>query len=171
LDVVELFVTEQSNSKEIIGYSLGLQSKTEDWLWALNRAVNTRFPAGIRDTEKEQVFLISDNGCQPTSERFMKACSTLGLKQIFTSWCNPKGNSDTERVMRTIKEDAVWPYEWDDPFEFESHLNKWIDRYNQDFPHQALGYKTPRQRYEAFDVKEQRSTKNEVPVLTKKSLA
>ena len=27
----------------------------------------------------------------------MKACSDPGMKQIFTSWSNPKGNADTER--------------------------------------------------------------------------
>ncbi|MBI2138483.1 transposase family protein, partial [Candidatus Woesearchaeota archaeon] len=94
-------------TKEIVGYSLGIQSKTDDWLLALNRAVNSRFPKGIKDSLKEQIYLISDNGCQPTSERFMQSCSILGLKQIFTTWNNPKGNSDTERVMRTIKEDIV----------------------------------------------------------------
>ena len=135
-------------TKEIIGYHLGLQSKTEDWLKALNRAVDTRFPAGIRESMKEQVFLISDNGCQPTSLRFMWNCSTLGLKQIFTTWSNPKGNSDTERVMRTIKEDIVWPYEWDNPFDFEVALGKWINDYNTDFPHQSLNNLTPKQCFE-----------------------
>jgi hypothetical protein len=31
-------------------------------------------------------------------------CSALGLKQIFTTWSNPKGTSDTERVLRTINQ-------------------------------------------------------------------
>ena len=35
---------------------------------------------------------MSDNGCQPTSLAFMKACSTLGIRQAFTSYNNPKGN-------------------------------------------------------------------------------
>ena len=41
-------------TKEIIGYHLGLQSKTEDWLKALNHAVDTRFPAGIRESMKDR---------------------------------------------------------------------------------------------------------------------
>jgi transposase InsO family protein len=134
-------------TKEIIGYSVGIQSKTEDWLLALNRAVNDRFPNGIRESLDQPLFLVSDNGCQPTSERFMKNCATLGIKQIFASWNNPKGNSDTERVIRTIKEDIVWPYDWDNPFDFELALAQWIDKYNGDFPHQSLNNQTPRQRY------------------------
>ena len=141
-------------SKEIIGYSLSLQSKTDDWINALGKAVNYRFPNGIRDSLKDRLFLISDNGCQPTSQRFMMNCSLLGIKQIFTTWSNPKGNSDTERVMRTIKEDIVWPYDWDNPFEFEVALNKWIDDYNNDFPHQTHNNLTPRQCYENYVNKE-----------------
>lgn len=134
-------------TKEIIGFSLGLQSKTEDWLNALGDAVNNRFPNGVKDTDKERLFLISDNGCQPTSQRFMMNCSLLGIKQIFTTWSNPKGNSDTERVMRTIKEDIVWTYDWDNPFDFEVALNKWVHSYNTDYPHQSLNNLTPRQFY------------------------
>ena len=151
-------------TKEIVGYSLGIQSKTDDWLFALNRAVNSRFPHGIRESLKEQLYLISDNGCQPTSQRFMRDCASLGLKQIFTTWSNPKGNSDTERVMRTIKEDLVWPYEWDNPFEFEIALNLWIDRYNTDFPHQSLNNMTPNEFFK-------KQTKQPEPVLTNFSLA
>jgi len=80
-------------TKEIVGYSLSIQSKTDDWLEAVERAVNNRFPHGIRKHTKEQpLFLISDNGCQPTSQRFMMNCSLLGIKQIFTTWSNPNGN-------------------------------------------------------------------------------
>lgn len=145
-------------TKEIIGYSLGLQSKTEDWLKALHQAVNYRFPRGIQDSEKEQLFLLSDNGCQPTSQRFMMNCAVMGITQIFTTWANPKGNSDTERVIRTIKEDIVWPYDWENPFDFEIRLGTWIKQYNEDFPHQTLNNMTPRQFCE--------SCINKEPVLT-----
>jgi transposase InsO family protein len=142
-------------TKEIVGYSLGLQSKTNDWLDALEMAVNNRFPRGIRESvKKQQLFLISDNGCQPTSQRFMMSCSLLGLKQIFTTWSNPKGNSDTERVLRTLKEDLIWTHDWDNPFAFSEALDKWIKTYNTDFPHQSLNNMTPRQFYENYINKE-----------------
>jgi putative transposase len=52
-----------------------------------------RFPKGIKDSLKANLFLVSDNGCQPTSISYMKTCSDLGIKQIFTSFPNPKGNA------------------------------------------------------------------------------
>ena len=51
--------------------------------------------------------LISDNGSQPTSLSFMKACSDPGIQQIFTSYNNLKGNADTEKMIRTMKEDLL----------------------------------------------------------------
>ena len=119
-------------------------SRTEEWLDALNNAVNTRFPHGAR-AQALLPGLVTDNGCQPTSARFMKACSDLGIQQIFTSFNNPKGNADTERVMRTIKEDLVWIYEWSSSFEFERAFTDWVEAYNTDFPHMSLGYQTPQQ--------------------------
>jgi transposase InsO family protein len=136
-------------TKEIIGTCVSTTSKTEDWLEALNQAVNARFPEGIHH-KKGKPKLITDNGCQPTSTRFMQACSTLGIKQIFTTWNNPKGNADTERVFRTLKEDLVWTHEWDLPFEFQADFDTWIHDYNTDFPHQSLNHKTPLQFYQAF---------------------
>ena len=139
-------------TKEIVGYSLSIQSKTDDWLTAVEMAINNRFPNGIREHLNDQtLFLISDNGCQPTSQRFMMNCSLLGIKQIFTTWSNPKGNSDTERVLRTLKEDLVWTYDWDNPFTFAEGLDMWIECYNSDYPHQALNNMTPKQYFETFN--------------------
>ena len=143
-------------TKRIVGYSLTKGSKTSDWLEALGNAINEQFPQGIKDTLKTPLKLISDNGCQPTSERFMKACGQLNIEQIFTSYNNPKGNADTERVIRTMKEDMVWLSEWEKVSVFEEELKRWIERYNNDYPHSSLGYKTPvqfEQEYVLFSTK------------------
>ena len=132
------------HSKKIVGYSLKTHSKTDHWLEALNHAINNQFPKGILSKNKD-LFLISDNGSQPTSQKFMKECSALEIKQIFTCYNNPKGNADTERVIRTIKEDLIWIKEWKSPFQLEEKLKAWIVKYNTDFPHSSLNYKTPEQ--------------------------
>jgi transposase InsO family protein len=129
-------------TKKITGYSLKMRSKADDWLEALNHAINNQFPQGAL-TKEQDLFLISDNGSQPTSTKFMQACSILKIKQIFTCYDNPKGNADTERVIRTIKEDLIWLKEWKSPFDFEEDLKNWINRYNEDFPHSSLGYRRP----------------------------
>lgn len=139
-----LHVVKDWFSKEIVGYSFSCLSRTQDWLDALGMAINNRYPEGI-ETATTLPELITDNGCQPTSEFFMKSCAQLGIKQIFTSFNNPKGNADTERVMRTIKEDLVWIYDWQCPIKFEAALKNWVHHYNTDYPHMALGWQTPQQ--------------------------
>jgi len=68
-------------------------------------AINTQFPDGLHE---HQLHLMSDNGSQPTSISFMKACRDLGVNQAFTSYNKPKDNADSERVFRTMKEELLW---------------------------------------------------------------
>src|SRR3989338_6393458 len=49
------------HSKELVVYSLSRPSKKEAWPDSLQMAINNRFPNGIRNDLKEQLFLISDN--------------------------------------------------------------------------------------------------------------
>ena len=129
-------------TKKLAGYSISAHSRTQDWLDALDQACNSQFPRGILSKEQD-LYLVSDNGSQPTSNKFMRACSVMEIKQIFASYNNPKGNADTERVMRTIKEDFVWTHEFLSSFQFIEQFKQWIERYNNDYPHSSLGYQTP----------------------------
>ena len=117
---------------------------------ALNNGCNNQFPEGVL-SKQDNPYLINDNGSQPTSKRFMEACSVLEIKQIFTSpsvpvrtgYNNPKGNADTERVIRTLKEDIAWTRESFSPFEFTENFKVWIGNYNNDYLHSSLNYSTP----------------------------
>ena len=127
-------------TKKIVGYYVGEQCRSKHWLEALDDAVNHEFPNGVKD---EGLSLMSDNGCQPTSVAFIKSCREMGIKQAFTSYGNPKGNADTERMFRTIKEELLWLSEWHSPFELADNLGTWIKNYNRSYLHSALGYKSP----------------------------
>jgi putative transposase len=127
-------------TKKIVGYYAGMECKSRHWLEALDMGLNKQFPDGVRD---KQLFLMSDNGSQPTSVGFMKTCRELDIQQAFTSYNNPKGNADTERVFRTMKEELLWLKEWTSPFELTDALGKWIGYYNEKYLHSALGYKAP----------------------------
>ena len=127
-------------SKKMVGHYAGELAKSSHWQEALDKAVNRQFPQGVNG---HGLHLMSDNGSQPTSLSFMKACQSLGVHQAFTSYNNPKGNADTERVIRTMKEELLWLKEWTSPNQLTRELNLWVESYNQDYLHSALGYKTP----------------------------
>jgi transposase InsO family protein len=127
----------------------GEQSKAWHWLAALNKAVNRQFPDGIREMEIE-LNLMSDNGSQPTSRAFMQTCAGLGIKQAFTAYNNPKGNADTERMMRTLKEELCWLQEWQSAAELKTALDRFLEHFNDGYLHSALGYKTPNAFEQAY---------------------
>jgi len=80
----------------------------------------------------------------------MKVCRDLDINQAFTSYNNPKGNADTERVFRTMKKKFLWLREWNSPFELADALSDWIEKYNICYLHSSLGYKTPMQFEEEY---------------------
>lgn len=82
-------------TKKIVGWDPSLRSQSFEWECALDMALNNEFPDGVRGNSLK---LISDNGCQPTSCGFMDDMKTLEIKQIFTSYHNPKGNADTQKL-------------------------------------------------------------------------
>jgi transposase InsO family protein len=110
-------------------------------------AIQKEFPEGVRGNELK---LVSDNGSQPTSTSFMREMALLGIKQIFTSYDNPKGNAETERVMRTIKEELIWLNEFGSLEEARENIRNWImNDYNKLYVHSSLGYLSP----EEFELK------------------
>lgn len=136
-------------TKQIVGHHCGAISTAREWLSALDRGLNRQFPDGVRE---HNLQLMSDNGSQPTSLKFIKACGVLEVHQAFTSYNNPKGNADTERMMRTLKEELIWLREWSSVNEVTTELDKWIKNYNETYLHSALGYRTPNRAEKAYNM-------------------
>jgi len=128
-------------SKKVVGWDISLRSKTTDWQRALAMAVNREFPDGVRG---KGLRLISDNGSQPTSVSFMGETAHLEIEQIFTSYNNPKGNADTERMIRTIKEEVIWLNEFETFEQAREKISDWLETsYNKLYVHSSLGYLSP----------------------------
>jgi len=135
-------------TKKIVGWDISLRSRASEWKRALDMAIDREFPEGVKG---KGLMLISDNGSQPTSRSFIRDMATLGIKQIFTSYDNPKGNADTERMMRTIKEEAVWINEFESCEEAKDKIGGWIEEdYNKWYVHSGLGYRSPEEFEELY---------------------
>ena len=146
---VYLVIVLDWHTKKVVGWDLSLRTKTEDWKRALDMALLKEFPDGVRG---KGLKLISDNGCQPTSTAFVKEMKNLDIVQIFTSYNNPKGNAETERMMRTVKEELLWLEEFESFEEAQSALKQWIETdYNRDYVHSALGYLSPLEFEEQYN--------------------
>lgn len=127
-------------TKKCIGWHVDLFSRSAEWLKALNMAVLNQCPNGSRGMN---IHLMSDNGSQPTSRAYMSACSLLEIKQAFTSYNNPKGNADTERFIRTIKEECIWLHEFSSLQEAREKIKISLEEYNSVYVHSALDGMSP----------------------------
>lgn len=87
--------------------------------------------------------LRSDNGLIFQSRRFRQACRDYRLQQEFITPYTPEQNGMTERFFRSLKEECVWQHVFQSFEEARRVIREWLQWYNQERPHQALGYRSP----------------------------
>lgn len=142
-----LFAVIDAYDKEIVGYKFSRFCRTDELLSAVNDALNYRFPYGV----KEQGLAIrSDNGCQMTSKRYVKALKDAGIKQERTGYNNPDADAYIERFFRTLKEETVWLQEYTSFAEAQQDINQYIAFYNTERPHSVLNYLSPKEFRESI---------------------
>lgn len=144
-------------TKKLLGTFTGSRSQAGDWLGALDEALCRQFPNGIKESGVEELNLMSDNGSQPTSVKFVQEAAGLGIRQAFTAYSNPKGNADTERLIRTLKEELLWLREWTTVEEVARAVKEFTPQFNAGYLHSALEYKTPNE-FEAKWFRENQKT-------------
>jgi len=128
-------------SRKIMGWTLSRRCRASEWTAAVRMALET---AGIDSKEKASgLTLRSDNGSQPCSKKFVEFLGKKGIRGQYTGYDAPDDNAYVERVIRTIKEEEVWPNSWDTFWEAHEAIEKYIRFYNEERPHSAIGYSTP----------------------------
>jgi len=98
----------------------------------------------------EGLRLRSDNGSIFLAKDFIKTSKKLGIKQEFIPKREPEYNGCIERFFRTLKQECVWLNTFNSFDEAEPIVIKWINCYNNERLHSALGYKTPAQWKKQF---------------------
>ena len=75
----------------------------------------------------------------------MEYLGHLGIKGEYTGYNAPDDNAFVERVIRTIKEEEVWPNLRDTVSEAREAIDNYVNYYNNERIHSALAYATPRE--------------------------
>lgn len=136
-------------TREVVGHHITLRARSQEWLEALNQAVNKRFPLGIREMAPSLTLQV-DNGCQPTSHSFVNTVKRCSINLAFTAIATPEHNAIIERFFRTLKEECIWPNLFESFDEAVREIGDYIHFYNSERIHSALGYLSP----ESFVIKE-----------------
>ncbi len=128
-------------TRKIVGWTLGRRCRAGEWTSALRTALESQ---GLVSKELcADLVVRSDNGSQPCSKKFVEYLGSAGVRGQYTGYNAPDDNAYIERVIRTVKEEEIWPNEYDSLFEAGTAIDDYVDYYNNERIHSALGYLTP----------------------------
>lgn len=118
--------------------------------WAVSTTMESDFCVGALDWalehEKPEIFN-TDQGPQFTAAVFTRRLVEHGIRISMDgkgSWID---NVFVERLWRSVKYEEVYLHDYRSPIDAVRGLSRYFPFYNEDRPHQSLGYKTPREVY------------------------
>jgi len=89
----------------------------------------------------------TDQGAQFTSHDFTSALLNHNIQISMDGKGRALDNVFVERLWRSVKYECVYLKEWDSVNEIRRGLKDYFQFYNDERPHQALDFKTPREVY------------------------
>ena len=128
-------------SRMVVGWRLSNDLRVESCLLALEDAI-TKY--GI------PAIVNSDQGSQFTSDDWLKRLQAYNIRISMTGKGRCNDNANIERLWRSFKYEGSYLYKWNSVAELKQNIPQWVDWYNCQRPHQALGYQTPREKYREF---------------------
>ena len=131
------------HDRDLIGRRYAKSADTALCLGALHDAVWERFPDQLEQLKTLAPQLSHDWGSQFTSRRYGDELKTLGIRSRPTMIGCPEHNGIKERFFGALKDEEVWPKEYETRAEAIAAIDAWIDFYRTERPHQSLGYLTP----------------------------
>ena len=88
----------------------------------------------------------SDQGVQYLSNAYVATLKAYGVEISLARRGRPWENGYAERLIRTLKEEAIHLNDYQDIHEAREHIGHFITQvYHQKRPHAALGYSTPKE--------------------------
>ncbi len=114
--------------------------------WELSDTLELGFVLACADAafgRAVPAIINSDQGSHFTSERFTGRILAAGARVSMDGRGRYVDNIFTERLWRSVKYEEVYLADYETPKEARAGLASYLAFYNQERPHQALGYLTP----------------------------
>lgn len=137
-----LFTYLDGFSRYVIHSELRMSMTVDDTIETLKNALEKADLA-----EDQHLKLVTDNGSQYRSRRFKKFLEKKHIHHIRTAYKRPETNGKIERWHRTLKEQKISLAGYTSPQDAKKNIYQFVDDYNTNRPHQAIGYVTPEQKY------------------------
>jgi putative transposase len=128
-------------SRYVVGWAVSITLDVEFCIEALHEALNL---------SKPEIFN-SDQGSQFTSKNFTGVLEAHGVTISMDGKGRAFDNIFIERLWRSVKYEEVYLKEYESVRDAVRSLGTYFRFYNQDRPHQSLGYRTPLEVYTPKD--------------------
>ena len=106
-------------------------------------AVENRFGTALK--APESIEWLTDKGSGYIAEKTRHFVVELGLRPLTTPVCSPQSNGIAESFVKTMKRDYVAFMPKADPQTAVQNLALAFQHYNEEHPHSALKYRSPRE--------------------------
>jgi putative transposase len=118
--------------------------------WELDQTLE--MPFVLRTVERalsqaQPMIWNSDQGSHFTSPQYTDRLLAAGVRISMDGKGRAIDNIFTERLWRTIKYEDVYLRDYVSPRETRQGIDRYLNFYNYERPHQSLGYQTPAQVY------------------------
>jgi putative transposase len=115
--------------------------------WRLSNTMDSSFcvtalEEALRRFGKPEIFN-TDQGAQFTAEAFTKPLRERGIAISMDGKGRCLDNVFVERLWRSLKYEEVYLHAYANASEARAGIGRYFDFYNDERPHQALGYQTP----------------------------
>jgi len=122
-------------SRRVLAWRVSIGMETGFCVEALQEAMDRHGRPEVFNT---------DQGVQFTSADFLAELETRGVRVSMDGKGRFLDNIFIERLWRSLKYEEVFIKAYASPAEARRGIGNWFAFYNEDRPHQALGYLTPR---------------------------
>jgi len=124
-------------SRYVVSWELSTTLDTGFCLEALRKALRISNP---------EIFN-TDQGPQFTSVDFTRLLENAGIRVSMDGRGRVYDNIFVERLWRSVKYEEVYLHDYQTVQEARAHLSDYFQFYNNERPHEALGYRTPHEVY------------------------
>jgi putative transposase len=118
--------------------------------WKLSNTMDTDFCVAALEEAlgkgRPEIFN-TDQGAQFTGEAFTGLLQEQGIQVSMDGKGRYQDNIFVERLWRSVKYEEVYLKAYQTVAEAQAGINAYLEFYNQQRPHQALGYRTPAEVY------------------------
>lgn len=147
-----LFTAVEHWNAECVGWHVTKNGDRFAALQPLSMGIKARFGSVGADAARGLVLRM-DHGTQYLSEHFQNQIKFWGIAPSFAFVAEPQTNGVTERFNRTIKEQVIYGRHYRTIEEVRSAVADFMDRYNQLWLVEKLGFRSPRQAFEEYQLK------------------